>query len=301
MHFFHYHASSTARRRQIIQVRDNVLKSLNETFDLVTRSRKESFDDDAYLALPIKCQELRISPSRTHVDSPSPVFFDPLGVEGVLSPHPTDAETREHLQKINQEWGRKETMRLTVGDKAFDLMYAIEDFFRIYQRDMGPGNPSVSLMQHANWVPSDDIFADEFDDILYEGRWGQPYAAWKARKALNTPHTMIAILNETEEDDRLLIREVQTILAAMISRLRSDDFPSHTIIPVMAITTFATYKLRIIETHYSLEGLIFRESQLLSFTEKDIAIHNMNILMTFMAARMIGDTESLSIMGEVCL
>ena len=69
----------------------------------------------------------------------------------------------------------------------------------------------------------------------------------------------------------------------------------------MAITVFAGYKLRIIEAHYSLGGLAVRKSHLLSFTNKDVAVPSMNILMGFMGAKMVGETKHMKSIRQVRL
>ncbi|PYI08730.1 hypothetical protein BO78DRAFT_416329 [Aspergillus sclerotiicarbonarius CBS 121057] len=253
---FNHHSShhNYARQLQIPQVRDKVLKSLNETFDLVMSCKDVCFDTKINSNLPIKCEELRMSPNGSHLDPSLPIFFDPLGADGVPPPHPTHTETQEHLKQINQEWGQEPTIKLTLGDEAYDLIYTIEDVFRVCRRDVSlpPGDPLISLMHHAKWVASDnispEIIADGFDGAVFRGRRWMPYAAWKARNALILPHTMIAVLNETREEDKLLMKEVRTILAVMITRLEGGSFPHHTAVPVSR--AFKLYEFSLLLTSF---------------------------------------------------
>ncbi|PWY80729.1 hypothetical protein BO94DRAFT_601882, partial [Aspergillus sclerotioniger CBS 115572] len=148
-------------------------------------------------------------------------------------------------------------------------------------------------MHLAKWVPMDNIYPEAVAD---EFEWALWYAVWKARKALNLPHTMIANMYRREADDKLLTHKVLIFLAVMITRLGGNDFARHTVVPIMAITVFAGYKLRILQAHYCLEGLVIRKSHLLSFTDKDVALPNMDIVMRFMAAKMVGNTKNLHVM-----
>lgn len=73
----------------------------------------------------------------------------------------------------------------------------------------------------------------------------------------------------------------------------------HTVIPVTAITVVAGWKLRILQAHYSFEGLVIRKSQILDFSSKDAALPNMERVMSFMASRKVGNTKDPNILLAV--
>lgn len=77
------------------------------------------------------------------------------------------------------------------------------------------------------------IFHDVFDDeLLHSGKW-RPNDAWRARSALSKPHVMFTLVHEYPSVDNKLLRgEVLAILATMLTRLISNEYRDHTVIPV---------------------------------------------------------------------
>ncbi|GLB06560.1 hypothetical protein AtubIFM57258_001870 [Aspergillus tubingensis] len=49
------------------------------------------------------------------------------------------------------------------------------------------------------------------------------------------PHTLLAMLTRSEVNEKLSRSEALTILTVMLTRLKSDDFPNHNVIPPGAV------------------------------------------------------------------
>jgi hypothetical protein len=76
------------------------------------------------------------------------------------------------------------------------------------------------------------ILHDVFEDELFHSLKWHPNIAWRARYASSKPHVMFTLIHEFPSDDNKLLRgEVLAILATMLTRLTSDAYRDHTVIP----------------------------------------------------------------------
>jgi hypothetical protein len=77
------------------------------------------------------------------------------------------------------------------------------------------------------------ILHDIFDDELFHSLRWRPNDAYRARYACSKPHVMFTWIHVYPSDENKLLRgEVLAILATMLTRLTSDDYRDHTVIPV---------------------------------------------------------------------
>jgi hypothetical protein len=70
------------------------------------------------------------------------------------------------------------------------------------------------------------------DEVLHSKHW---YAsdAWESGKPQKQPHVMLTLAHEYEGNNSSLLRgEAMAIIAVMLTRLESDSFQQHNIIPV---------------------------------------------------------------------
>jgi hypothetical protein len=59
----------------------------------------------------------------------------------------------------------------------------------------------------------------------------------------------------------------------------------------MAITIFGRMKARVIEAHSSQQALVIKKTQLFDFLTDDVRKKNMDILLGFMCADLVGETK----------
>ncbi|GKZ21329.1 hypothetical protein AbraIFM66951_010118 [Aspergillus brasiliensis] len=284
-------------------VRTLVIEKMKDTFEAVANHEATWIDFDLQESLGVICEDLHISAGGTHRDELSPVFFEPLGTHNIPPPNLANAETQANLKEITDDWDEPPPWPRTVTDQLYELVYSIEYVFRgssrVYEKEFGWSN---TLSHYAKWVECGDITPDLVAKRFYRPvlgpRGSMPYLGYIARSQLKMPHTLLATLTSTEANEKLSRSEALTILTVMLTRLESGDFPKSTVIPVMVISIFTGFKVRILEAHYDYKGLVIRKSNFLSFENADAAIPNMDILMSFMASKMIGNTMDPNIMTK---
>ncbi|OJJ68900.1 hypothetical protein ASPBRDRAFT_131802 [Aspergillus brasiliensis CBS 101740] len=284
-------------------VRAPVINRMNQTFSAVANHKPVWLHPDIHETLGIICEDLHISEEGTHQDNLSPVFFEPLGTRHVPPPHPTAAETPTHAQKILDEWDRPTPRPPTVTDQLYLLMYRINVIFdtspRDFEKDRGWSN---TLSDYAKWFICGEItpelIAEEFDGLVWGPHASMPNVGFTARPRLNKPHILLALLTRSEANEMLCRSEALTILIVMLTRLERDELPNHNVIPMMVISVFPGFKLRILEAHYDARGLVIRKSDFLGFANRDAAMQNMDTLMSFMGSKMIGNTMVPNLMAE---
>ncbi|GFN12432.1 hypothetical protein AtubIFM56815_010697 [Aspergillus tubingensis] len=285
------------------QVRTRVIEKFSDTFNAVAKHQAAWIEPDIQKDLGVICEDLHITTAGTHQDKLSPVFFNPLGTHNIPRLDLTDAQTRESINDITEDWDSPPPWPRTVTDQLYELIYAIEYYFRegsrVYESEYGWSN---TLSHYAKWVEcggiTPQLVAEEFDRPIWGSRGSTPYLGYVARNQLNMPHTLLATLTRSEANEKLSRSEALTILTVMLTRLKSDDFPNHSVIPIMLISVFAGFQVRVLEAHYDFRGLVIRKSKFLSFANRDAAIPNMDILMSFMCSKMIGNTKNLRVLTK---
>ncbi|RDK39626.1 hypothetical protein M752DRAFT_268665 [Aspergillus phoenicis ATCC 13157] len=275
------------------EVRALVINKMSETFEAVANHEAAWIEPNIQETLGVICEDLHISKRGTNQDELSPVFFEPLGTHNVPQPHPTQDQGQKLVKEIFENWDKPTPRPPTVTDQIYMLMYRIENILctsaRDFESEYGWSN---TLSDYAKWIECGDIIpelvAEEFEGPLY----GSP------RNQLNRPHTLLATLTKSDADERLSRYEAVVILTVMLSRLEGDECLNHNVIPVMVISVFPGFKLRILEAHYDYRGLVIRKSDFLSFVNGDAAIASMDILASFMCSKMIGNTIDPHIMTK---
>jgi hypothetical protein len=131
------------------------------------------------------------------------------------------------------------------------------------------------------------------------------------------PHTLIHILIEQEPSETLTRAEVMILTATMITRLEGEDCLEYDTIPVstdlrypymkeyilittqaMAITIFRQMKARVIEAHCTPQVLVIKKTDLLDFSTNKVANKNMDILLGFMCADLVGHATEPTVPTE---
>ncbi|PYH66987.1 uncharacterized protein BO88DRAFT_90491 [Aspergillus vadensis CBS 113365] len=286
------------------EMRADVIEKTSGIFAAVAHHEAAWIEPDIQDDLRVICEDLHISKAGTYRDKLSPVFFNPLGTHNIPRLDLTDAQTQESINDITEDWDSPPPWPRTVTDQLYELIYAIEYYFRegsrIYELEYGWSN---TLSHYAKWVEcggiTPQLIAEEFDRPIWGSRGSTPYLGYVARNQLNMPHTLLATLTRSEANEKLSRSEALTILTVMLTRLKSDDFPNHNVIPIMLISVFAGFQVRVLEAHYDFRGLVIRKSKFLSFANRDAAIPNMDILMSFMCSEVIGNTRDLRILTKV--
>ncbi|PWY78918.1 hypothetical protein BO83DRAFT_376451 [Aspergillus eucalypticola CBS 122712] len=286
------------------EVRALVLDKMRKTFEDIASHDATWIEPDMQGILGVICEEMHVSQEGFHEDKFVPLFFEPLGTSNIPPLDLSDLQTKDILKRITRMWDKPPPWPPTVTDQLQKLVYAIENTFcvssRVYDKEYGWSN---TLSHYAKWVECGDItpelVAEEFDRPVWGPRGSMPYLGYRARNQLNMPHTLLATLTRSEANEKLSRSEALTILTVMLTRLKSGDFPNRTVIPIMLISVFAGFQVRVLEAHYDIRGLVIRKSKFLSFANRDAAIPNMDILMSFMCSEMIGNTRDLRILTKV--
>ncbi|GLA09560.1 hypothetical protein AnigIFM60653_011891 [Aspergillus niger] len=296
--------SSRSKKDQLShQARALVIERISDTFEAVANHEAAWIEPDIQGVLGIICEDLHISKEGTHQNKLSPVFFEPLGTHDVPKLDLNNAETKDSINEYTEDWEKPPPWPRTVTDQLYELIYAIEFYFKYSSRVYEPEDCwSNSLSHYAKWVQcgaiTPELVAEEFDSPIWGSRGSSPYFGYVARTQLNMPHTLLATLTRSEANEKLSRSEALTILTVMLTRLESDDFAKHNVIPIMLVSVFAGFQVRILDAHYDYKGLVIRKSDFLSFVNRDAMTSSMDILMSFMTSKMIGNTMDPNIMTK---
>ncbi|GLB06561.1 hypothetical protein AtubIFM57258_001871 [Aspergillus tubingensis] len=135
------------------EVRAEVIEKISGIFAAVANHEAAWIEPDIQDDLRVICEDLHISEAGTHQDKLSPVFFNPLGTHNIPRLDLTDAQTQESINDITEDWDSPPPWPRTVTDQLYELIYAIEYYFRegsrVYESEYGWSN---TLSHYAKWV-----------------------------------------------------------------------------------------------------------------------------------------------------
>ncbi|KAJ9298977.1 hypothetical protein DTO271G3_3219 [Paecilomyces variotii] len=131
---------------------------------------------------------------------------------------------------------------------------------------------------------------EEFKDAVLQDR--TPMEAWRIPG--DYPHLMLTVAHKSDGRREYLLRgELLTIAAVMISRLRSQRFAQHTVIPVMLFSFMGEKKGRIILAHTNSRALVIRKSKLYDFSTVDNFRKFTTLFLRYMTCDAIGNTREI--------
>ncbi|RHZ43228.1 uncharacterized protein CDV56_100528 [Aspergillus thermomutatus] len=105
------------------------------------------------------------------------------------------------------------------------------------------------------------------------------------------PHVMFSLVHEYASDDNKLLRgEVLAILATMLTRLTSNEYQDHNVIPVLVLSFMGDKQARLLQAYFGDQGLVIYKSRLLSFQVLEDAEKSIEFLLQFMAGKLVGST-----------
>ncbi|KAJ9409335.1 hypothetical protein DTO045G8_3103 [Paecilomyces variotii] len=154
------------------------------------------------------------------------------------------------------------------------------------------GKKLTSLMELTKWWPTDfaGLVDEEFKDAVLQDR--TPMEAWHILG--DYPHLMLTVAHKSDGRREYLLRgELLTIAAVMISRLRSQRFAQHTVIPVMLFSFMGEKKGRIIQAHTNSRALVIRKSKLYDFSTVDNFRKFTTLFLRYMTCDAIGNTREI--------
>ncbi|KAJ9247136.1 hypothetical protein DTO207G8_8284 [Paecilomyces variotii] len=154
------------------------------------------------------------------------------------------------------------------------------------------GKKLTSLMELTKWWPTDfaGLVDEEFKDAVLQDR--TPMEAWHILG--DYPHLMLTVAHKSDGRREYLLRgELLTIAAVMISRLRSQRFAQHTVIPVMLFSFMGEKKGRIIQAHTNSQALVIRKSKLYDFSTVDNFRKFTTLFLRYMTCDAIGNTREI--------
>ncbi|RLL93681.1 hypothetical protein CFD26_103290 [Aspergillus turcosus] len=281
-------AAIQAKRDKFVDVLDGIYNKLLDTTD-------EYIDPESYENFKIACNHLYLFHDRDGREQPNfERYFSPMSVDELQS-YPIDQDdkaTMEDLQLERTLWMKHKVLGDRPLDSALEMCSMVCGRFG-YSRKLND-NETCTLWGRTGWIPSDFskcIFHDVFDDeLLHSGKW-RPNDAWRARSALSKPHVMFTLVHEYPSVDNKLLRgEVLAILATMLTRLTSNEYRDHTVIPVLVLSFMGDKQARLLQAYFGDKGLVVYKSQLLSFQDPEAAEKSIEFLLQFMAGKLVGST-----------
>ncbi|GIJ98463.1 hypothetical protein Aspvir_000580 [Aspergillus viridinutans] len=275
--------------------RDTYVKGLYELWEQVS-TRKDPYLTLSPSDLPrIKCVDL-LGESTFHEESSVPGFFRKM-THKKLRDYPINENNEETMgwhRRSKAFWSQTEKIYqgLRPIKQAAMMCGAMRLAFNAYKRTTSDGR-QVTLRQVSGWKEADfadEIFHSLFDDeVLHSKHW---YArdAWQSGKPQKQPHVMLTLAHEYEgNDSSLLCGEILAILATMLTRLESDFFKDHNIIPVMVLSFMADLKGRVLQAYFADDGLVIYKSRIFSFKE-EAGEKSAELFLGYMGSEMIGAT-----------
>ncbi|CAG8895873.1 unnamed protein product [Penicillium egyptiacum] len=201
-----------------------------------------------------------------------------------------DIMTLRGLRKTNPKYQYLSKQTQALG---FEIGVA----FRFLKRDEGR-RKDRSLASITNYYQvgniSPTIIAEEYDPVVWQSLWWHPEAAFCQRTSLNSPHTIIVLHLTVEPDDRLFQAEVLTALTIMLTLLEGDKFEHHNTVPVMVVSVMGRMQARVLQFHYSHEGLVITKTRLMSFATMESTTIGLGVMMGLMSSKAIGNTTDPS-------
>ncbi|KAJ5457266.1 hypothetical protein N7530_012540 [Penicillium desertorum] len=309
-------SSKTPKGQEIaanLRARQQVTSAMDGVYNRVASYRSTQIDPTSYVSLGIEFGLLSLDEDGKHLHLPnadpgnadpaSLVFFKPQGAEWVAPVVITIPDYEKRLKRITDgsEIVQVKVLLRDLHSQASYLYSGLEWMFFQFRRQFyhaKDGKVLLNLRQASRWLESGDIVPSVIAEKFYPALWGSvrwsPSAAFVPKKSLyleGLPHIMITILIGEEPTEELLRAEVMTITAAIITRLDDDELFEHNAIPVMAITVFGRMKARVIEAHSSQQVLVIKKTHLFDFLTDDVRKRNMDILLGFMCADLVGETK----------
>ncbi|KAJ6185153.1 hypothetical protein N7519_006454 [Penicillium mononematosum] len=296
-----------------LRARQQVTSAMDGVYNRVASYASAQIGPDSYVSLGIEFRLLSLDEDGKHLGLPnadpgdtgpaSLVFFEPRGAEWVAPVVIANPDYEKRLKRITDrsEIVQGKVLLRNPHSQASYLYSCLEWMFFQYRRQFyreKDGKVLLNVREVSRWLESGDIVPSVIDEKFYPALWGSvrwsPSSAFVPKKSLypeGRPHIMITILIGEEPTEELLQAEVMTITAAIITRLDNDELSEHNTIPVMAITIFGQMKARVIEAHSSQQGLVIKKTQLFDFLTDDVGNKNMDILLAFMCADLVGKTK----------
>ncbi|OQE26918.1 hypothetical protein PENFLA_c006G01185 [Penicillium flavigenum] len=296
-----------------IRASQQVTSAMDGVYNGVASYISTQIDPASYVSLGIEFRLLNLDEDGKHLRLPnadpgdahpaSLVFFEPQGAEWVAPVVITNPDYEKRLKRITDrsEIVQGKVLLRNLHSQASYLYSSLEWMFFQFRRQFyraKDGKVLLNLREVSRWLESGDIVPSVITEKFYPALWGSvrwsPSAAFVPKKSVypeGRPHIMITILIGEEPTEELLRAEVMTITAAIITRLNSDELFEHNTIPVMAITIFGRMNARVIEAHSSQQALVIKKTQLFDFLTDDAGNKNMDILLGFMCADLVGETK----------
>ncbi|OQD86100.1 hypothetical protein PENANT_c008G10612 [Penicillium antarcticum] len=196
-----------------------------------------------------------------------------------------------------RKWRKTNPQYRSLSRQTRALGFEIGAAFRYHKRDEGR-RKDRSLASIANYSQggdiSPDIIAEEYDPVIWQSLWWHPDAAFCQKTYLNLPHTMIVLQMTVELDDRIFQVEVLTALTIMLTLLEGDRFELHNTVPVMVISVMGRMQVRVLQFHYSREGLVVTKTRFMSFATDESTTIGLGVLMGLMSSKTSGNTKDPS-------
>ncbi|GFF42940.1 hypothetical protein IFM58399_06781 [Aspergillus lentulus] len=279
----------------ILAKRDKFVDDLDDIYNKLLDTPDEYIDPESYENFKISCNHLylyRGDDGREQANFER--YFSPMSVNELQS-YPInedDKDTMEDLQLEQTLWKEHRSLDDRRLDDARKLCRIVCRRFR-FSRKFND-NETCLLWMRTGWIPSDFskcILHEIFEDELFHSLKWHPNDAWRARFALSKPHVMFTLIHEYPSDDNKLLRgEVLAILATILTRLTSNEYQDHTVIPVQVLSFMGDKQAQLLQAYFGDKGLIIYKSHLLSFQDPEAAEKSMEFLLQFMAGKLVGST-----------
>ncbi|XHF98657.1 hypothetical protein AWENTII_002202 [Aspergillus wentii] len=117
-----------------------------------------------------------------------------------------------------------------------------------------------------------------------------PESSWEARGKDTAPHLVFTLKTELVNEEKLLRSEVLAILVAIETRLTSEIFKDHLIIPIMIISFMGQHG-RIIQAYHDGNNLALRKSKLFEFFNAETS--PIDLFSRFTISKRVGNTGEL--------
>ncbi|KAJ6186433.1 hypothetical protein N7519_007734 [Penicillium mononematosum] len=212
----------------------------------------------------------------------------------------TDPKVTADLREVTDEWGnaKNDPLVRSLHSQVWYVFLGLERMFFQFCREFdlqGDGKSHPNLRQLSEWVK-------RFYPAIGGSMRCSPAAAFVPKKLLypegTPPHTLIHILIEQEPSETLTRAEVMILTATMITRLEGEDYSEYDTMPVMAITIFGQMKARVIEAYCTSQVLVIKKTDLLDFSTNKVTNKNMDILLGFMCADLVGNAREPTVPTE---
>ncbi|KGO39312.1 hypothetical protein PEX2_029920 [Penicillium expansum] len=267
--FFTLRHRDRQRAAAYLQARSKVITAMGVIYKQVEIYNSAQINPASYKSLDIDCRLLELDDDGKPLQPPNSdpsdsIFFEPRGATWVAPVHVTNTQREREVKRYTEQWESVKDNPLvqSLHSQVWFLYSGLEHMFFLFRREFYPeGDDRVppSLREMFKWAKSGTIVPSVFADRFYSAIWGS--IRWFPGK----PHTLLVILIKEEPSEELFRAEV------------------------MAITIFGRMQARVLEAHYSQQGLVVKKTRLLDFSTNQVANKNMNILLGFMASDLVRD------------